>query len=431
MIRCGAWVSFLNPAYRYYTFAFYVSNDASVNKNVSGQPWYDINNLKSIDWLENETGYDLFSNIPDLTEVVIESRPANLIREWLDTTLSSPLLAASSDSTVIITDTSIRHSSTAENTSILEPVLDIHSTGFPQSGPGQIDVLHHCLLQFSSGQISISQIGISENRLREISSHEQNTSKDGIGQIRFSDHSSNKQGVSQVSSNQGTVNNGAAEIGIRENSPIQTIASKSDSGEISLTITVTPEHISDSHVSEFHVGLPSSNLIALNSTAVSLWQSFHPNFDLTLQVTDLPSGQLAEAQLTSFASNGTPNAGTLLLDFNGNDLGWFIDSTPWENSEFTPFDCSQGTEPTAFRATSSSPASGHYDLLTTILHELGHLAGLIQGNPAYDSRVKLVNGTPTFIGNGFSATLTVDRSHLDPRLHPYNLTNTTRKSQGK
>ncbi|MBW4554016.1 MAG: hypothetical protein KME35_23375 [Aphanocapsa sp. GSE-SYN-MK-11-07L] len=175
---------------------------------------------------------------------------------------------------------------------------------------------------------------------------------------------------------------------------------------------------------------PYSNLIALNSTAVNLWQSFHPNFDLTLQVTDLPTGQLAEAQLTHFGTNGTPNAGTLLLDYNGNDLGWFIDPTPWENSEFAPLDFAQGTEPTAFRAT-SSPATGHYDLLTTMLHELGHLAGIIQGNPAYDSRVQLVNGTPTFIGDGFSATLTVDRSHLDPRLHPYDLMNTTRKSQGK
>jgi large repetitive protein len=68
---------------------------------------------------------------------------------------------------------------------------------------------------------------------------------------------------------------------------------------------------------------PTSNLIALNSTAVSLWQSFFPKFDLTLEVRDLPTGQLAEAQLTGFDANGRPNAGTLLLDYNGNDLGWF------------------------------------------------------------------------------------------------------------
>jgi large repetitive protein len=53
-----------------------------------------------------------------------------------------------------------------------------------------------------------------------------------------------------------------------------------------------------------------------------------------------------------------------------------------------------------------NPAYHYYDLLTTLLHEIGDLAGLIQGNPAYDSRVQLVNGTSTFLGDGFSATLT-------------------------
>jgi hypothetical protein len=32
---------------------------------------------------------------------------------------------------------------------------------------------------------------------------------------------------------------------------------------------------------------------------------------------------LAIAQLNGFDANGKPNAGTLLLDHNGNDLGWF------------------------------------------------------------------------------------------------------------
>jgi hypothetical protein len=54
-------------------------------------------------------------------------------------------------------------------------------------------------------------------------------------------------------------------------------------------------------------------------------------FNLNIAVTDLPTGQLAEAQLTGFAANGTPNAGSLLHllggrcanDYNGNNLGWF------------------------------------------------------------------------------------------------------------
>jgi hypothetical protein len=94
------------------------------------------------------------------------------------------------------------------------------------------------------------------------------------------------------------------------------------------------------------------------------------------------------------------------------------DSTPWDNAEFGTLNAE-----TFFRATLGSEAYGHYDLLTTILHELGHLAGLISGNPTYDSRVTNISGTPTFQGNGYSTTLTQDfatqtlreRSHLaDP-----------------
>jgi hypothetical protein len=81
---------------------------------------------------------------------------------------------------------------------------------------------------------------------------------------------------------------------------------------------------------------------------------------------------------------------------------------------------------------------------------MGHLAGLIQGNPVYDAQVQLINGTPTFVGNGFSATLTPsgspvtyggkpsfsagltrDGNHLDPRLHPFDLMNTTPQQPGK
>jgi hypothetical protein len=38
---------------------------------------------------------------------------------------------------------------------------------------------------------------------------------------------------------------------------------------------------------------------------------------------------------------------------------------------------------------------------------MGHLAGIIQGNPAYDRRVQLINGTPTFIGDTFTLALKV------------------------
>jgi hypothetical protein len=108
-----------------------------------------------------------------------------------------------------------------------------------------------------------------------------------------------------------------------------------------------------------------SHNYSLQNTTVPTWLSYLGGttpFNLNIAVTDLPTGQLAEAQLTGFAADGTPNVGTLLLDYNGNDLGWFIDPTPWENSEFD-----QTLAATAYRANTNSAAAGRDDLLTTIL----------------------------------------------------------------
>jgi hypothetical protein len=53
--------------------------------------------------------------------------------------------------------------------------------------------------------------------------------------------------------------------------------------------------------------------------------------------------------------------GVLLLDDNAAGWGWFVDATPWDNSEFsTPGD--QGEQ-------------GRMDLLTVLMHEVGHLLG--------------------------------------------------------
>jgi hypothetical protein len=49
---------------------------------------------------------------------------------------------------------------------------------------------------------------------------------------------------------------------------------------------------------------------------------------------------------------------------------------------------------------------------------MGHLAGMISGNPNFDQYVETINGSPVFIGDGFTAQLTPDGSHLDSRLYP-------------
>src|SRR5205814_141731 len=66
-------------------------------------------------------------------------------------------------------------------------------------------------------------------------------------------------------------------------------------------------------------------------------------------------------------------------DADAAGYGWFVDPTPADDSEFAV--------PTAFGlgAGAGSPAAGRMDLLTVVMHELGHVIGLDShsgGDPA-------------------------------------------------
>ncbi len=88
--------------------------------------------------------------------------------------------------------------------------------------------------------------------------------------------------------------------------------------------------------------------------------------DATYQVGTLPPVELGST---------TGNVATISPDAAGN--GWFIDPTPTDNSEF-----SQIITPTTFDATPGSPAFGQVDLLTVVEHEMGHILGLPDLDPA-------------------------------------------------
>ena len=75
-------------------------------------------------------------------------------------------------------------------------------------------------------------------------------------------------------------------------------------------------------------------------------------------ITDLPGARLGEA-------DGT----TIYLDVNAAGHGWFVDSTPGDNSEFGQ---AGGDTLTAGAGTG---AQGRMDLLTVLLHEIGHVIG--------------------------------------------------------
>jgi large repetitive protein len=276
---------------------------------------------------------------------------------------------------------------------------------------------------FSSSQIASSKVDVSHASSFEITSNELSirqvsTIQDGVPktgstqispfEVSFIKGSLPEMSVSQIS---------AAQI-----DSIQHHFSQNSSAEINTSQIGTDQFIRAIDLDPTEIPLPSSITLQqflsshnfnLQNTTIPTWTEFLTGttpFNLKIEITDLPTGQLAEANITHFDSNGRPTSGTLTLDIDANGLGWFIDSSPWDNAEFGTLNGE-----TLFRATLGSEAYGHYDLLTTILHELGHLAGLISGNPTYDSRVQTINGNPIFQGNGYSTTLTTDRSHLaDP-----------------
>jgi hypothetical protein len=76
---------------------------------------------------------------------------------------------------------------------------------------------------------------------------------------------------------------------------------------------------------------------------------------------------------------------------------------------------------TAYTATSESPAYGHYDLLTTLLHEISYLQGFIKGYNGFDNHIQTVDGSQVFFGSDFTAKLV--NNHLDPKAYPNDLLN--------
>jgi hypothetical protein len=78
-----------------------------------------------------------------------------------------------------------------------------------------------------------------------------------------------------------------------------------------------------------------------------------------VQVDDLPGATL-----------GTTNGTVITIDADAAGYGWFVDATPGQDAEFMI--AGDGMQLTARPGT---PADGRMDLLTVIMHELGHVFG--------------------------------------------------------
>jgi Bacterial Ig domain/Hint domain len=84
-------------------------------------------------------------------------------------------------------------------------------------------------------------------------------------------------------------------------------------------------------------------------------------------VSDLPLGWAARTEGTQ-----------ITLDARAAGWGWFVDPTPESHSEFVPvsLDASEQARLADFNADVGSAAEGKLDLLTVLIHELGHVLGV-------------------------------------------------------
>jgi Cadherin-like domain/Bacterial cadherin-like domain/RTX calcium-binding nonapeptide repeat (4 copies) len=85
---------------------------------------------------------------------------------------------------------------------------------------------------------------------------------------------------------------------------------------------------------------------------------------VTVTITDMMGVQI-----------GGASAGTIQIDDNAGGYGWFVDASAADDSEFSGSD-------TRLAATKDGGASGRIDLLTVLMHELGHQIGLDDGYTA-------------------------------------------------
>ena len=398
-----------------------------------------IFNTTSVNEIERLTGLDLLSNLPDDVEYALQRKVYNgtdLASAFPNAaSILSPLLAGvgsdETDDPSSIWQNSILEGRTLQpgvvNTSRnFDPSLtqiNISQIGLSQielitdngaSEGGTTEVGFGQAARFKNGvaEISPSQISSAHNSIRYAGMAEVSMAEIGFFQPSTSQISMAQIGTTQISSTQtSSTKHTSTQVDPTQFSIFQINSAQSSSTEISFPSSITLQQLLSSH---------NPNL---QNTTVPTWLEFLQGttpFNLNIEITDLPTGQLAEANIIGYDPTGRPNAGTLYLDTDANGLGWYIDPTPWNNSEFA-----QSLTDTAYRATADSAAYGHYDLLTTILHETSHLQGFIAGYSGFDSHIQTVNGTKVFISDGFSAILTPDGSHLDSSVYAYDVMNTT------
>jgi len=146
-------------------------------------------------------------------------------------------------------------------------------------------------------------------------------------------------------------------------------------GPIPTPLLSAPGGVEASSPTAGETHLDQTQLNSAVAAALALWTAagLSPDQVATLQhvtydVADITSGWLGQS---------TP--GHVTIDANADGYGWFVDTTPLDNSEFA-----HAASASDLKTDPSTAAAGHMDLLTTVVHEMGEQLGLDDSFDATD-----------------------------------------------
>jgi hypothetical protein len=111
-------------------------------------------------------------------------------------------------------------------------------------------------------------------------------------------------------------------------------------------------------------------------------------FNLTISAFNLGNNNRGQVPLSSFifSNNGSPRTATVQMDDNAVGTGWFFDTTPNDDAEFTALVNSESSGTgAAFQASFlnvNTGSFGYNDFYRTVVHEIGHALGITSAGGA-------------------------------------------------